>query len=365
MSEPEGLQAPRRRAGKAESEPSGKRQSAGQTVLEVKGLHVWFQLPGGGELHAVQGVSFSLDAGERLGLVGESGSGKTTAILALMGLLPSTAAVAGQVRIDGTDILAGGEDSVRPHRWTDLAMVFQGAMNALNPVRRVAAQIAEPIQLHGRGSAAAARQRAGELLELVGIPAAAGQRYPHEFSGGMRQRAAIAMALACEPRVLLADEPTTALDVMVQAQILDLLIRLSQELGLALILVTHDLPLVAQACPRAAVMYAGRIVEAGPTDALYHATRHPYTRLLFAATPDLYGDDAVTSIPGTPPRLDRPVTGCPFQPRCDSAFEPCPVTRPALREVAAGHAAACHLNDQPAAPVPPPVPPTAAREGRS
>jgi peptide/nickel transport system ATP-binding protein len=334
------------------------------SVLEVSGLHVWFELPAGGELHAVQGVSFSLDPGERLGLVGESGSGKTTAILALMGLLPPSAAVAGEVRIDGTNILAGGEDSVRPHRWTDLAMVFQGAMNALNPVRRVAAQIAEPIQVHGLGSAAAARRRASELLELVGIPAAAGQRYPHEFSGGMRQRAAIAMALACEPRVLLADEPTTALDVMVQAQILDLLARLSDELGLALILVTHDLPLVAQTCQRAAVMYAGEIVETGPMDSLYHATRHPYTRLLFAATPDLYGDEAVTSIPGAPPRLDRPVAGCPFQPRCDSAFEPCAEHRPALREVAAGHAAACHLNDQPAVPPRPALPvQTAAGKG--
>jgi peptide/nickel transport system ATP-binding protein len=318
------------------------------SMLEVRGLHVWFQLPDGGELHAVQGVSFCLDRGERLGLVGESGSGKTTAILALMGLLPPSAWVAGEVLVDGTNILAAGEGSVRPHRWTDLAMIFQGAMNALNPVRRVAAQIAEPIQLHGLGSAAAARTRAAELLELVGIPAAAGERYPHEFSGGMRQRAAIAMALACEPRILLADEPTTALDVMVQAQILDLLEHLSEELGLALVLVTHDLPLVAQVCPRAAVMYAGEIVETGSTDSLYHETRHPYTRLLFAATPDLYGDEVITSIPGAPPRLDRPVDGCPFQPRCDRAFEPCGARRPPLLQVATGHAAACHHNDTPA-----------------
>jgi len=315
------------------------------SMLEVRGLHVWFKLPGGGELHAVQGISFGLDRGDRLGLVGESGSGKTTAILALMGLLPPSASVAGEVLLDGKNILAAGEESVRPHRWTDLAMIFQGAMNALNPVRRVAAQIAEPIRLHGPGSAAAARKRAAELLELVGIPAAAGERYPHEFSGGMRQRAAIAMALACEPRILLADEPTTALDVMVQAQILDLLERLSEELGLALVLVTHDLPMVAQACPRAAVMYAGEIVETGLTDSLYHATRHPYTRLLFAATPDLYGDEAIVSIPGAPPRLDRPVDGCPFQPRCDRAFEPCRERRPVLLRVAAGHAAACHHND--------------------
>ena len=321
------------------------------SLLEVRDLHVWFKLPGGGELHAVQGVGFELDAGERFGLVGESGCGKTTGILAMMGLLPPNAAVAGEVRVAGTDILAGGEDSVRPHRWTDLAMVFQGAMNALNPVRTVASQIAEPILLHRESSATAARKRAGELLEMVGIPAASGARFPHEFSGGMRQRAAIAMALACEPKVLLADEPTTALDVMVQAQILELLVGLSDELGLALVLVTHDLPVVAQICQRAAVMYAGEIVETGTTDALFHATRHPYTRLLFAATPDLYGDDEVASIPGTPPRLDEPVTGCPFRPRCDSVVERCEHERPVLLPVGsgdgagAGHAAACHRAD--------------------
>jgi peptide/nickel transport system ATP-binding protein len=332
--------------------------SGSDHLLEVRDLHVWFALPGGGELHAVQGVSFDLGAGERFGLVGESGCGKTTTVLAMMGLLPPTAAVAGEVRFGGKDILAGGEDSVRPHRWTDLAMVFQGAMNALNPVRTVATQIAEPIQLHGGSSAAAARRRAGELLELVGIPAASGARYPHEFSGGMRQRAAIAMALACEPKVLLADEPTTALDVMVQAQIMDLLVRLCEELGLALVLVTHDLPVVAQICQRAGVMYAGEIVETGSTDALYHDTRHPYTRMLFAATPDLYSETEVRSIPGAPPRLDRPVTGCPFRPRCDSALERCAQDRPVLHEVRAAdppgaaasddlrvHLAACHLND--------------------
>src|SRR5260221_5481154 len=285
------------------------------SLLEVRDLNVWFGLPGGGELHAVQGVGFDLDAGERFGLVGESGCGKTTSILAMMGLLPPNASVAGEVRLAGTNILAGGEDSVRPHRWTDIALVFQGAMNALNPVRTVLSQIAEPIVLHGGSSAAAARKRAGELLELVGIPASSGSRYPHEFSGGMRQRAAIAMALACEPKVLLADEPTTALDVMVQAQILDLLVGLTRDLGLSLILVTHDLPVVAQVCDRAAVMYAGRIVEMGAMNTIYHDPRHPYTRMLFAAPPDLYGDDEVLSIPRAPPRLDRDLAGAPFQPR--------------------------------------------------
>ncbi len=310
-------------------------------LLEVEDLHVWFEPPHAAPVHAVQGVSFELRPGERFGLVGESGCGKTTTILALMGLLPPNASLAGQVRLDGTNILAGGEDSVRPYRWKDIAMVFQGAMNALNPVKRVGWQIAEPMAFHGVAEGKAALKRAGELLELVGIPARSAQRYPHEFSGGMRQRASIAMALACEPRILLADEPTTALDVMVQAQILELLTRLSAELGLSVILVTHDLPVVAQTCSRAAVMYAGEIAEIGPMDALYHNPRHPYTRLLFAATPDLYGDDVVSSIPGSPPRLDRELTGCPFRPRCDVPIDRCADVHPRLLQVGAGHLAAC------------------------
>jgi peptide/nickel transport system ATP-binding protein len=315
------------------------------SLLEVQNLHVWFDLAGGAELHAVQGVSFDLDAGERFGLVGESGCGKTTTILALMGLLPSSASIAGEVRIDGEDILAGGEESVRAHRWKDVAMVFQGAMNSLNPVIRVGQQIVEPLEYHDIASGKKAKTMAGELLEMVGIPAGLGDRYPHEFSGGMRQRAAIAMALACRPRILLADEPTTALDVMVQFQILELLVGLSDDLGLALILVTHDLPVVATVCSRAAVMYAGEIVEVGPMTSLYNKPLHPYTRLLFAATPDLYGDQEVLSIPGAPPRLDRPIVGCPFRLRCDSNFERCEVEHPALKPIETGHEAACHLND--------------------
>jgi peptide/nickel transport system ATP-binding protein len=311
------------------------------SLLEVSGLHVWFSLPGGDEVHAVRDVSFALREGDRFGLVGESGCGKTTTILALMGLLPPTATVAGEVTLGGTSILAGGEDSVRAYRWKDIAMVFQGAMNALNPVKKVGWQVCEPMIYHGVAEGQAARKRAGELLELVGIPASGADRYPHEFSGGMRQRAAIAMALACQPKILLADEPTTALDVMVQAQILDLLNRLCDELGLALLLVTHDLPVVAQMCERAAVMYAGEIVENGPMDGLFHQPRHPYTRLLFAATPDLYGSGQVVSIPGAPPRLDRAITGCPFRPRCDVALDQCAAEHPPLRLVAPGHEAAC------------------------
>jgi peptide/nickel transport system ATP-binding protein len=315
------------------------------TLLEIDELQAWFELTEGGTLHAVQGVSFSLDRGERIGLVGESGCGKSTTVLAAMGLLPANAIVSGRVLLDGVDIMAGGESSFRPHRWVDIAMVFQGAMNALNPVRTVGSQIVEVLELHGAAKGAEATARTKILLESVGIPASRAERYPHELSGGMRQRAAIAMALSCDPKVLIADEPTTALDVMVQAQILELLDALCRDFGLALVLVTHDLPIVAQLCDRAAVMYAGEIVEQGPIDTLFHEPRHPYTRLLFAATPDLYEDGEVVSIPGAPPRLDRPLTGCPFQPRCDSAFNRCTGERPALKEVGGDHVAACHLND--------------------
>jgi peptide/nickel transport system ATP-binding protein len=322
-------------------------------LLQVDDLHVWFDLQDGGELHAVQGVSLAIDPGERLGLVGESGCGKTTTALAIMGLLPPSASVAGRVLLDGEDILAGGEATIRPHRWVDIAIVFQGAMNALNPVRTVGSQIVEALELHRRAEGGQARLRAGELLESVGIPAERGARFPHELSGGMRQRAAIAMALSCNPRILIADEPTTALDVMVQAQILELLDSLARDFGLALLLVTHDLPVVAQLCDYGAVMYAGEIVERSSVDALYHAPRHPYSRLLFAATPDLDGERGeVASIPGAPPRLDRPLEGCPFRPRCDRAFAPCASLRPRLQAVGERHAAACHLNGVPeAAPV--------------
>ena len=315
-------------------------------LLEVEDMNVWFELPGGGELHAVRGIGFALEAGERFGLVGESGCGKTTAMLAIMGLLPPNASVAGEVRLNGENILARGEESVSPHRWTDVAMVFQGAMNAFNPVQTVGSQVAEPMHLHGTAEGKAAWRQVEGLLERVGIPKDRADRFPHEFSGGMRQRAAIAMALACQPKILLADEPTTALDVMVQAQILELLVSLADDFDLALMLVTHDLPIVAQVCDRAAVMYAGEIAEAASIDDLFHTPRHPYTRLLFAATPDLHGGgEKVASIPGAPPRLDRPIEGCPFQPRCDRAFEPCAAVTPELKRVGDAHVAACHLND--------------------
>ncbi|MGI9186674.1 MAG: ABC transporter ATP-binding protein [Gaiellales bacterium] len=313
------------------------------SVLTVEDLHVWFDLPADQELHAVQGVSFDLERGERMGLVGESGCGKTTAILAMMGLLPPNASAAGRIVLDGEDILAGGDATMRPHRWRDIAMVFQGAMNAFDPVKTVGSQIQEPIEAAGLAKGKAARARTAELLELVGIAGERQDRYPHEFSGGMRQRAAIAMALACEPKVLLADEPTTALDVMVQAQILELLVRLTDELGLAMIMVTHDLPLVSQICQRAAVMYAGHITELGTTRELYHHPLHPYTRMLFGATPDLLAERDVVSIPGSPPRLDEPITGCPFRPRCDSAIDACALSYPPLRTAEPGHSGSCFV----------------------
>ena len=260
-------------------------------VLEVDTLDVEFDV-GGTQLRAVRGISFALTAGQRLGVVGESGCGKSTAALALMGLLPPNATAGGRVLLDGVDILAGGDASMRPHRWSDIAMVFQGAMNAFNPVRTVGEQIAEPIVLHRNKTRRQARERAGELLEMVGIAADRASRYPHEFSGGMRQRAALAMALACEPKILLADEPTTSLDVIVQLEVLALLRRVTEDLGVAMVFISHDLPAIAQVADRIAVMYAGRIVEEAPTDRLLTAPQHPYTAALLAAIPDPYSDSA-------------------------------------------------------------------------
>jgi peptide/nickel transport system ATP-binding protein len=271
---------------------------AGATRLDVRDLNVWFDPPRGvaEPVHAVRGVDFSLGAGERFGLVGESGCGKTTTMLALMGLLPPSAEVSGQVLLDGVDILPGGEKGFIPRRWKQLAMVFQGAQSAFTPVKTIGWQLAEPIRLHENVSGRVADTRVRDLLARVGLPAHAARRYPHELSGGMRQRAAIAMALACDPRVLLADEPTTALDVMVQAQILNLLHEVTSENGITLVFVTHDLPVVVQLCERAAVMRAGEVVEEAVVGDLVSSPKHEYTRELFAATPSLF------SIPARDPR---------------------------------------------------------------
>jgi oligopeptide/dipeptide ABC transporter ATP-binding protein len=314
-------------------------------LLEAHDLHVWFADANGNETHAVRGVNLAVDARDRVGLVGESGCGKSTTILAMMGLLPSNASVSGQVLLDGVDILAGGEASVRPHRWRDIAMVFQGAMNAFNPVRQIDVQIADAVAVRGGRPRREANERARQLLENLGISRERARSYPHQFSGGMRQRAAIALALACEPKILLADEPTTALDVMVQAQIMVLLERLCDEQGLALVLVSHDLSLVLDLCPRINVMYAGEIVESGPSASLADRPTHPYTRLLFAATPDIYDETPLVSIPGAPPSLDAELRGCPFAPRCDRTFDRCREETPLLKPTGTDQFAACHLND--------------------
>jgi peptide/nickel transport system ATP-binding protein len=310
-------------------------------LLEVRDLSVTFDV-GRSSVKAVCGVSFAIDARTRLGIVGESGCGKSTAVLAVMGLLPPNAEVSGQVLLDGVDILAGGDAGIRRHRWCDIAMVFQGAMNAFNPVRTVGEQIAEPIRLHQKATRRQAAQRVAELLELVGIPAQRAARYPHEFSGGMRQRAALAMALACEPKVLLADEPTTALDVIVQCQVLDLLRTLTEELGIALVFISHDLPAVAQIAERVSVMYAGRVVEDGPVRHVLTMPSHPYTAALLSAIPNPRSDLTVRSVPGEPPRLDLPIAGCSFAARCASARSICRTEQP--RPIAAGSVTyVCHL----------------------
>ncbi|WP_161976581.1 ABC transporter ATP-binding protein [Mycolicibacterium sp. CH28] len=263
-----------------------------RNALELVNLNVWFDprdRRSDGLIHTVKDLSLKVAPGERVGLVGESGCGKTTTILAAIGLLPSSATVGGEVRIDGKNVIADGEPGLQSHRWTDIAMVFQGAMSAFNPVKTVGWQIREALAVHRVARGKAAVERTRELLDLVGLPPDSDAKYPHQLSGGMKQRAVIAMALACEPKVLLADEPTTALDVVVQDQVLRLLVRLSTELGLALVLVTHDLGVVAQACTRAAVMRDGQIVEEGPVDDLYRRPAHPYTRMLFESTPNLAG----------------------------------------------------------------------------
>jgi len=310
------------------------------TLLDIRELHVRLPLPDGREVHAVRGINLTIADGDRMGLVGESGCGKTTTLLAIIGLLPPRARVTGRVLFDGQDIL--GEHASRPHRWTDVSIVFQGGLNGLNPVKRVGAQLIEPMELHGTATGKAARGRAQELLERVGLPASATDRYPHQLSGGMRQRVMIAMALACRPRLLLADEPTTALDVIVQARVLELLRTLTIEDGLALLLVTHDLPVVAETCDRIAVMYGGDIVETGHTAEVSRLPRHPYTTSLLAAVPELASGTPPVNLAGAPPLLDAPIRGCSFRPRCSRALQACSDERPRLAGVSPEHDVACH-----------------------
>jgi peptide/nickel transport system ATP-binding protein len=314
-------------------------------LLQVEGLSTYFETEEG-VFKAVEGLSFQVRMGESLGLVGESGCGKTTAMLSLMRLLPAAGrVVAGKVLLSGQDLLEMDEAQIRSVRWRDLSLIFQGAMNAFNPVRTIGDQIGEPLVLHGLApNLGAARPRAMELLELVGIPGSRHALFPHQCSGGMRQRAMIAMALACNPKLVIADEPTTALDVMIQAQILELLETLQRDLGLSVIFVTHDLSIVAEVCHQVLVMYGGVLAEYADVDTIFNQPRHPYTRLLLAAFPDISRPGAkLLSIPGHPPRLNDLPPGCRFAPRCPEAFDRCQAERPMPREISPGHWLACHL----------------------
>jgi len=296
-------------------------------------------------VHAVSGVSFALDEGEALGLAGESGCGKTTTALALMRLLPYNGRIiSGSIVFRGRDLVKASETRIRKARWKDISIIFQGAMNSLNPVRNIGQQIAEPIILHEKVEEDEAMDRVGELLELVGINRERRRDFPHEFSGGMRQRVMIAMALACNPKLVIADEPVTALDVMIQAQILELLERLRKELHLSMILISHDLSVMAETCEKVAIMYGGKMMEVGKTVDVFTDPKHPYTQGLVAAFPDIRGQRTMpASIPGDVPSLINPPTGCVFHPRCKFAFDRCIAAEPALAEVTPGRRAACFL----------------------
>jgi len=324
--------------------PLPKLAVPGAPLLEVRDLETSFRLRDGW-VRAVDGVSFGLADGEALGLAGESACGKTTTALSLMKLLPSNGRIrGGSVELFGIDLVPKSEVQMQRYRWREISMVFQGAMNALNPVIRVRDQIAEPIQYRLGQPEAAARTRAVELLDLVGIPRKRSGSYPHELSGGMRQRAMIAMALACDPAIVVGDEPTTALDVMVQAQILELLERLRRELGLSLILITHDLSVLAETCDRVLIMYAGKVAEEGPVRTVFTAPRHPYTRKLVGSFPNLHADRRTLDvIHGQPPDLSDPPPGCRFAPRCDFAMPICTEVVPPEVRFSDGVRVACHL----------------------
>jgi oligopeptide/dipeptide ABC transporter ATP-binding protein len=313
-------------------------------LLEVNDLKTHFKLRQGW-VRAVDGVSFGLADGEALGLAGESACGKTTTALSLIQLLPSNGRIrGGSVELFGINLVGKSDRAMQRYRWREISMVFQGAMNALNPVIRVRDQIAEPIQYRLGQSEAAARTRAVDLLDLVGIPRRRAGSYPHEMSGGMRQRAMIAMALACDPAIVIGDEPTTALDVMVQAQILELLERLRRELGLSMILITHDLSVLAETCDRVLVMYAGKVAEEGPVRRVFTSPRHPYTRKLVASFPNINADRRTLDvIQGQPPDLLDPPPGCRFAPRCEFAMAVCREVVPPEVRFADGVRVACHL----------------------
>ena len=312
-------------------------------VLEVAGLTTTFGT-GQGRVTAVDDVSFSVAPGEVLGLVGESGSGKSVTLRSLMRLVHAPGAVSGRVLWQGEDLLTMPQKALRRVRGGQIAMIFQELMTALNPVLTVRLQIEENLQAHTGLDRSARSKRALELLDLVGIPAAARRLddYPHQFSGGMRQRVMIAIALASDPKLLLADEPTTALDVTIQDQILKLILQLRDTFGMSVLFVTHDLGVVAGTCDRVAVMYAGRLIETGSVREVFAEPHHSYTRGLIGSVPRIGGERAMlTSIEGTPPSLSAIPAGCAFNPRCEFATDRCRVERPVLEAFAAGRTVAC------------------------
>jgi oligopeptide transport system ATP-binding protein len=317
-------------------------------LLDVRDLRTHF-LTRLGVVRAVDGVSFHVDRGEALGLVGESGCGKSVSALSIMGLVPAPGqVVGGEVRYDGRDLLRLPERQRAAIRGNEIAMIFQDPMSYLNPVMPIGEQIAEPLRIHRAIRGGAARRRAIELMDMVGIPAAAARvdSYPHQFSGGMRQRVMIAMALSCEPKVLIADEPTTALDVTIQAQILELLQRLRRELGMALILITHDLGVVAGIVDRVNVMYAGHVVERAPVMDLFADPRHPYSLGLMESIPriDAARGEQLRPIEGLPPDLIDPPPGCAFEPRCPYAVDQSSREAPSLEQVGPEHWVACWVD---------------------
>ncbi|MBP2471478.1 peptide/nickel transport system ATP-binding protein [Crossiella equi] len=318
------------------------------TLLELRGLTVSYG-SSRGPVPAVRGVDLTLEAGQTLGMAGESGCGKSTLAMSVLRLLPKSATIGGEILLDGEDVRTMSWGRLRAVRWAQASVVFQGAMHGLNPVRRVGEQIAEPILVHKGAGADSTRpsdvdRAVAELLERVGLPARHAKAYPHELSGGQKQRVMIALALACKPRLIIADEPTTALDVMVQAQVLDLLAELVAEHGIGLMMISHDLSVLAQTCQRLAVMYAGRVVELGPSREVTQAPVHPYSAALTAAFPTI-GDPASRmaprGLPGDPPDPGDLPGGCPFHPRCGVAQPECATVDIALRPAGTDHVAAC------------------------
>ncbi len=311
-------------------------------VLDVRELRVTYRTREG-EVRAVDGVSFRLGRGETLGLLGESGSGKTTVAKALLKLLPPNGRIAGgAIAFDRQDLVPLTETEMRQVRWRKISMIFQSSMNALDPVYRIGQQIVEAIRLHEPVSRRAARARARDLLELVGIERRRADAYPHQLSGGTKQRVAIAMALALNPDLIIADEPTTALDVVVKDHILETIVELQARLNFAIIYISHDISVVAETCRTVAVMYAGKIVEWGGVRQVFKEPLHPYTMGLEHAFPRLSGSEELVSIPGSPPTLIDPPRGCRFAPRCPFVMERCLEEDPPLREGTPGHLAACH-----------------------